>query len=116
MLNDFTIFDDIDYYFSYLIYKFKLNDRGINYIKPALFINKEDNNDLVDVVLIDYPGLSPMFYLLSKDKGKQNYTVKGLSKECVINILESYYSICTDIFFKYTQNMTELINNNRIIR
>lgn len=116
MRNDFTRFDDIDYYFSYLIYKFNLNDKGISYIKPALFINREDKNDLVDVVLIDYPGLSPMFYLLSKDKDKQNYTVKGLSKELLINILENYYSICTDLFFRYAQNMTELINKDRIIR
>lgn len=114
--TDFTRFADIDYYFSYLIYKFQLNDTNTNYIKPALFINKKDKNDLVDLILIDYPELSPMFYLLSKDKGKQNYTVKALSKEWVINILENYYSICTDMFFRYAQNMTELINNDRIIR
>ncbi len=116
MRNDFTRFADIDYYFSYLIYKFQLNEKNMNYIKPALFINREDKKDLVDLILIDYPGLSPMFYLLSKDNGKQNYTVKGLSKESLINILNNYYSICTDLFFRYAQNMTELINNDRIIR
>lgn len=69
----------MDYYFSYLIKKFKLNQKTeiingqtittkINRVKPAVFFNTNDKNmkDIISITIIEYENMPPLFYFVKK--------------------------------------------------
>lgn len=99
--TDFNRYDDIDYYFGYLITKFKLNEKKaivngkevtkkVARIKPAIFFKKDDNNmkDIINISFIDYENMPPIFYLLKKDG--DNFKAREIFKEEALEILDEY--------------------------
>lgn len=65
--TDFSRYDDIDYYFGYLIKKFRLNEKG-PLVKPAVFFKNNDSemNDIINLIMIEYDNLPPVFYIIEK--------------------------------------------------
>lgn len=108
--TDLTRCDDMDYYYSYLIKKFKLNEKTeivngktittkINRIKPAIFFKSTDETmrDFISLTIIEYEEMSPMFYLIKKD-GK-NFKSREIFREEAIELLKQYRNpVCQFIF------------------
>lgn len=108
--NDLNRWDDIDYYYSYLIKKFKLNERTeivdgkavttkINRIKPAIFFKNDDNNmkDIISLTIIEYENFPPIFYLLKKE-GKK-FKAREIFRDETIELLKQYRNpVCQFIF------------------
>lgn len=88
--NDLKRYDDIDYYYSYLIKKFELNKNGQKYIKPAIFFKNGDKSmkNIINITLIEYKDLPPTFYLIKKEE--ENYKMKEINKEETIELLQNY--------------------------
>lgn len=101
--TDLKRYDDMDYYFSYLIKKFKLNDekekviiggkvveKNIFRIKPAIFFNKDDKNmkDIINIAMIKYKNMPTMFYLLKKEG--ERFVSREIFKDEAIEILKQY--------------------------
>lgn len=65
--TDFSRYDDFDYYFGYLIKKFKLNEDG-SFVKPAVFFKNDDPemNNIINLVMIEYDNFPPVFYIIEK--------------------------------------------------
>lgn len=65
--TDFSRYDDIDYYFGYLMKKFRLNDNG-PLVKPAVFFKNGDPElkDIINLIMIEYDNLPPVFYIIEK--------------------------------------------------
>lgn len=68
--TDLKRYDDMDYYFSYLIKKFKMNEKTeiingnvvttkINRVKPAVFFNNDDASmkDVINIAIIQYENI-----------------------------------------------------------
>ena len=95
--KDFTRYDDMDYYMGYLIKKFEINT-PYPYFKPILFykINEDRTFDVINIILIDYPNLPPIFYIMKKETN--NYIMKELNYQEVSNYLNEYDSIYRNYF------------------
>ena len=76
--TDFSRYDDIDYYFGYLIKKFRLNDSGPN-VKPAVFFKNDDPDmkDIINLAIIEYENFPPIFYII--EKVGNNYKMREIS-------------------------------------
>lgn len=99
MAKDLTRYDDIDYFFSYAIRKMKLNEER-NIVKPATFFNKEDPTmkDIINIILIEYDPDMPIFYIM--EKVGENYHIRTISNEEVLDKLSHYCNYVTDEYFK----------------
>lgn len=124
--SDLKRFDDIDYYFSYLIKKFKLNEKTeiINgeqiikktaRIKPAIFFNTNDKSmkDIINISIIEYEnGLPLMFYLLKKDG--ENFKAREIFKEEAIELLKQYNNPVCQFIFETAALKLETINKGTL--
>lgn len=125
--SDLKRCDDMDYYYSYLIKKFKLNEKTesingkvvttkINRVKPAIFFKNDDQNmrDFISLTIIEYEGLSPIFYLLKKDG--ETFKAREIYKKEAIELLKQYRNpVCQFIFESAalklsTENLGKLIS------
>lgn len=98
--TDLKKYDDIDYYYSYLIKKFKINKKQKNYIKPAIFFKNGDKylKDIINITLVEYEGFPPLFYILAKEK--ENYKIKKMDREEIIELLKNYNSPSVQFYFE----------------
>jgi len=108
--NDLKRCDDIDYYYSYLIKKFKLNEKTeiidgkevitkINRVKPGIFFKSDDDNmrDFISLTIIEYENFPPIFYLLKKER--ENFKAREIYREEAIELLKQYRNpVCQFIF------------------
>ena len=101
--TDFKRYDDIDYYFAYLIKKFKVNEKTsiingkkaiqkINYVKPSVFFNINDKSmkDVINITFIDYENMPPVFYLLRKEG--ETFKAREIFKDEAMELLSKYES------------------------
>lgn len=124
--SDLKRLDDIDYYFSYLIKKFKLNEKTeiingepvttkVVRIKPAIFFNTSDKSmkDIINISIIEYENGSPlMFYLLKKDG--ENFKAREIFKEEAIELLKQYNNPMCQFIFETAALKLETINKKKI--
>lgn len=96
---DFTRYDDIDYYFSYLLKKFRINENGVC-VRPALFFKKDDPEmkDIINLVLIEYGNLPPIFYIL--EKVDNNYKFRSIELKEVEEKLDQYTNWNVEYYFR----------------
>lgn len=111
--NDLKRYDDIDYYYSYLIRKFKLNNPQEKYIKPAIFFKNDDKSmkDIINITLIEYKKFPPRFFSIRKSG--ENYQMKELEKEETLELLSEYN--CPIIQY-YFENKAFKMSNEQISR
>lgn len=102
--------DDMDYYYSYLIKKFKLNEKTeiingkevttkIARIKPAIFFKNDNENmrDFISLTIVEYENMPPLFYLLKKEG--ECFKTREIYKDEVIELLKQYKNpVCQFIF------------------
>lgn len=98
MAKELTRYDDVDYYLSYAIKKMGLNDNG-TIVKPAVFFNIDDPTmkDIINIILIEYSSDISMFYIM--EKVGENYQIRPIDSEEVIDKLSYYKNYVTDEYF-----------------
>ena len=96
---DFKRYDDISFYFSYLINKFEIN-KAQNYVKPAVFFKADDPEmkDIINIILVEYKNLPPIFYIL--EKSGENFRIRPIEPKEVLSKLEEYSNYTVDYFFE----------------
>lgn len=113
--HDLIRYDDIDYYYSYLIRKFNLNDKKF-YVKPGIFFKSNDKSmkDIINITLVKYKDFPPLFYLLRKE-GK-NFKMREIFKDEALELLSQYENPCIkSMFLDYAQSLA-VDKNNGIIK
>jgi hypothetical protein len=102
MRQDLNRYDDMDYYFSYLLKRFKINGRGTRgtIIKPAVFFNVDDPTmkDLINIILIEMDNYPPVFYVMEKVDGFYRTNPKEPAE--VEKIMEQYSNFMIDEYWK----------------
>ena len=109
--TDLKRYDDIDYYFSYLIKKFKLNEKvevingqvvktKINRVKPAVFFNVDDKSmrDMINLAIIEYENMPSMLYLLKKEG--ENFKAREVFMNEAIELLKQYRNPACQFIFE----------------
>ena len=99
-LNDeFKRYDDIDYYFSYLLKKFKMNDKK-SYIKPSVLFKVDDNQmrDIINIILVEYDNFPTLFYIMEKDEG--HYKIRKSNNVEILEKLDEYSNWKVDYFLR----------------
>lgn len=98
--KDLKRYDDIDYYYSYLIKKFELNKNGEKHVKPAVFFKNGDKSmkDIINITLIEYKDLPPVFFLMMKEE--ENYKMREIDKEETIELLKNYNCPLVQYYFE----------------
>lgn len=96
--TDLKRYDDIDFYYSYLLSAFKINYEEVeegkyikhNYVKPAILFNVNDKSmkDIINISYIQYNDLPPIFYLLRKEKN--SFKIREIFKEEALELLSQY--------------------------
>ena len=101
--KDFTRYDDIDYYFSYLLKKFQINEEEIH-VRPAIFFKNDDETmrNIINIILVEYNGLPPFFYILEKVNG--NYKVREMDLKEAEEKLDEYSNVGIDYFYRNKLN------------
>jgi len=103
--------DDMDYYYSYLIKKFKLNEKTeivdgkvvttkVARIKPSIFfkIGDKDMRDFINLTIIEYENIPPVIYLLKKEG--ENFKAREIYKEEAIELLKQYTNPTSQFYFE----------------
>lgn len=110
--TDLKRYDDMDYYFSYLIKKFKLNDIKPR-IKPGVFFKNDDKNmtDIINISIIKYDDMPPILYLLKKEGS--NFKAREIFKNEAIELLKEYNNPVCQLIFESTA--IELSDDNKNI-
>lgn len=97
--TDFTRYDDIDYYLSYLIKKIKINEEHI-FVKPMIMFKNDDPTmrDIINIILVEYYNRIPEFYILEKiDK---NYKMREIDYREVKEKMQEYSNFAKDYVIK----------------
>ncbi len=114
--DDLKRYDDMDYYYSYLIKKFNLNEGKNQYVKPGIFFKNNDKTmkDIINITLVEYKKFSPRFYVMRKVG--ENYKIKELEKDETIELLSEYN--CPVIQYYFEDKATKMIDNriSRVIK
>ncbi|MEE3342571.1 MAG: hypothetical protein VZS44_00590 [Bacilli bacterium] len=99
--TNFKKYDDIDYYFSYLLRKFKINDKQL-YVKPAIFFKNDDKSmkDNINLILVEYHNIPPIFFILEKEQNKDNYHIREIDKNELLEKLDEYSNWQVDEYFR----------------
>ncbi len=97
--KEFTRYDDLDYFFSYLLKKVRINEPVV-VVRPAVFFNDDDPTmkDIINIILIELDNLPPMFYLMER-KEDGCYRIDETTPEVVKEKLEHYSNYVTDQYF-----------------
>ena len=102
--TDFKRYDDIDYYYAYLLKKFNINkckivinnkiiSEGKYPVKPALFFKKDDKTmkDIINISYVKYDTLSPIrFYVMAKEG--ETYKIREIFKDEALELLKKYHN------------------------
>ena len=109
--TDLKRYDDMDYYFSYLIKKFKLNEKTefingqtittkISRVKPAVFFKMDDKSmrDIISITIIEYENMPPIFYLLKKED--DFFKAREIFRDEAIELLKQYNSPACQFIFE----------------
>ena len=106
--TDLKKYDDIDFYYSYIMRYFNINKEeiirnGITayrdhfYVKPVVLFNKQDKEmrDIINISCIEYEYLT-MFYALKREG--DHYKIGEIYQDEAYEILEQYKSpLCQDM-------------------
>lgn len=100
--DDLKRFDDIDYYLSYLIKKFNVNDI-INrkfYVKPIVMFKNDDPSmkSIINVVVVEYKNYTPMFFIL--EKSNERYKMRNIERRELEEILKQYSNIAIEHIYR----------------
>lgn len=102
--DDFTRYDDIDYYMGYLVKNLGVNSLNQVYFKPIVFykVNDDKSWDIINIILVDYPKFPPIFYVMrKKDK---NYVMEEVSYQEVLEYIKEYNSMYSNYFLNILKN------------
>ena len=99
MRKDLKRYDDIDYYFSYILKRTRLNEKK-NYVKPGIFFNVDDPSmqDIINIILVEYHDVPPTFFIM--EKVNDNYRIHPATLDEVEEKLEQYSNYTIDYYFK----------------
>lgn len=99
--TDLKRYDDIDFYYSYLLRIFKINkkeviEKGVltyqdcHYVKPVVLFNPNDSttSDIINISCVQYESLPPRFYLLKKVG--ESFKVREIFKDEALDLLSKY--------------------------
>lgn len=114
--DDLIRYDDIDYYYSYLIRKFNLNDKDKFYVKPGIFFKSNDKSmkDIINITLVKYKDFPPLFYLLRKE-GK-TFKMREIYKDEALELLSQYENPCIKSMFLDYAQLLAVDKDNGIIK
>ena len=125
--TDLKYYDDVDFYYSYLLKIFNINCKKtkINgktqysncyYVKPVVLFNINDSSmhDIINISCVQYENTPIRFYLL-KNNG-ESFKIKEIFKDEALDILEQYeYPLCQYMLLENAKNLdTEPTVNNKI--
>ena len=114
--DDLKRYDDMDYYYSYLIRKFNLNKGKNQYVKPGIFFKNDDKTmkDIINITLVEYKKFPPRFYVMKKVD--ENYKIRELEKDETIELLKEYN--CPIVQYYFEERAAKMIDNriSRIIK
>ena len=118
--------DDMDYYYSYLIKKFKLNEitkivngkivkTKVGRVKPAVFFKRDDENmrDFISITIIEYKKTFPIFYLIKKEG--ENFKAREIFREEAIELLKEYRNPACQFIFESAALRLSSKNQGKII-
>lgn len=124
--TDFTRYDDIDYYYSYLLHKFNINKKRVvinneviseaeHYVRPAVFFRKSDKSkkDIINISCIQYKNSPTMFYLIRKNG--ESFEAREIFKDEAIELLKEYYNPACQFMFETGALKLSNGKNNNII-
>ena len=124
--NDLKRCDDMDFYYSYLIKKFKLNEKTeiidgkvitkrINRVKPAIFFKNDDKSmkEFISLTIIEYEDISPIFYLLKKEG--ECFKAREIYRDEAIELLKQYRNPVCQFIFESAALRLSNSNNSKII-
>ena len=105
--KDLVRYDDIDYYYSYLIRNFEMNEANtIPYLKPAVFYRGEKFEDIIWLTMVTYPQAEPEMLLLNKEN--DSFKIGKISKKKAQELLDNYENYDCHYFFEtYVENMPD---------
>ena len=114
--DDLIRYDDIDYYYSYLIRKFNLNDKDKFYVKPGIFFKSNDKSmkDIINITLVKYKDFPPLFYLLRKEE--KAFKMKEIYKDEALELLSQYENPCIKSMFLDYAQLLAVDKDNGIIK
>lgn len=94
-------YDDIDFYYSYLMKAFEINPykvvNGVKtktiehyYVRPVVLFNRDDKTmkDIINISYVKYENLSPSFYLIRKEG--EGYKVREIFRDEALELLNQY--------------------------
>lgn len=125
--TDFKRYNDIDYYYSYLLKNFNINKNEVvdndtiikkAYfpVKPAVFFNRNDKTmkDIINISYIQYKNFPPMFYLIRKEGDV--FRAREIYKDEAIELLREYHNpICQYMYETAALKLLKGKSNNIII-
>lgn len=99
--TDLKRYDDIDFYYSYLLKIFKINKKEVlengnvtyidhYYVKPVVLFNINDDSmkDIINISHIQYDNLQPIFYLLRKES--EAFKIREIFRDEALDLLNKY--------------------------
>lgn len=94
-------YDDVDFYYSYLMKAFEINPykivNGVKtktiehyYVRPVVLFNRNDKTmkDIINITYVKYDDLPPAFYLLRKEG--EVYRVREIFRDEALELLNQY--------------------------
>lgn len=94
-------YDDVDFYYSYLMKAFEINPykivNGVKtktiehyYVRPVVLFNRNDKTmkDIINITYVKYDNLPPAFYLLRKEG--EVYRVREIFRDEALELLNQY--------------------------
>lgn len=122
--TDLKRYDDIDFYYSYLLRALKINKKeywaggkialeDYPYVKPVVLFNKDDKSmkDIINISFVQYEKLPPIFYLLKKEG--ENFIVREIFKDEAIEILKQYHCPFNRCQFMLEDAVKRLASGNK---
>lgn len=124
--TDLKRYDDIDFYYSYLLRIFKINKKEIiendvaalkdhYYVRPTILFNVNDKSmkDIINISYIQYENLSPMFYLIKKEG--ESFKAREIFRDEALDLLSQYESPLCQYMFKEVAKKLPTGKKNGII-
>lgn len=96
MRKDLTRYDDIDFYLSYLLKKFKIDKQ----VKPAIFFRKDDETmkDMINIIMVQPENMPEVFYVL--EKVDESYQIRKIGLDELEDKLNHYTNFQVDYYFR----------------
>lgn len=126
--TDFKRYDDIDYYYAYLLKKLGINkcqvminnkiiSEGKYPVKPALFFKKDDPTmkEIINISYVKYDNNTPIrFYVMAKEG--ETYKFREVFRDEALELLKEYHNpTCQYIYEMAAINLAKDKKNNIIL-